>query len=575
MAVHITTLSTELIFQIIDFIRPESHLSFACTCKQFLACSTDVLKRHREAHSKYHVASDRDPATVPTLLRSAFGYGDPIKAWHVRSFEVWRDRSDWTEWKQYLFDVDGLEVNQTSTLLAWEYLYGEVEDYVEPLEYGNSTSELLESARTQIEDGKDGFLKAVLIANCPRLRDVKFVPAGIDQIFDDTASLGWLEIFIKDAVQGRYPWPAGLQSLQSLAVGIPTSTWLDPLPDPQNRESSNDILAALLRLPRIESLYFRNYTAEEDCNSDYDEMLPAGSSTLKHLFMDNCDDINDELRDTLIDAPKDLLTVSFRAGEHLLDHADSIVYGLSKNQGDSLRSMMFYGFNEFRQSRGYRCTAFRPEEMQPCQVLRNVCANIQDFELDAYYNENDKEDGESNAEFLERFFVECFPESMETLNLWDRLSSDFINWEPTDESGLESAVIKMIESDRYENLKAIFLEEIERPKYHTYHTATITGDQESARDKEVFFRKAVEVGLKHGVDVHTITNRNEYIHKIDFPEAPDRADLVSGPWGPRPADWVFNPYSGRREAPGCGKCGDCDKCLRLYTKELWDSLKTA
>ena len=81
----LTNLATELVHRIIDFIPPASHIDFACSCKHLNACSADVFKRHRDAQLKYGVASDIDPATIPTLLRSAFGYGDPILAWHVRS----------------------------------------------------------------------------------------------------------------------------------------------------------------------------------------------------------------------------------------------------------------------------------------------------------------------------------------------------------------------------------------------------------------------------------------------------------------------------------------------------------
>jgi hypothetical protein len=75
-------LSTEIIWAIIGFVPPASHLDFACVCKHIARCSSDVLQLHRNAHEKYHVTSDLDPATVPVLLRSGLEIHDPIPAWY-------------------------------------------------------------------------------------------------------------------------------------------------------------------------------------------------------------------------------------------------------------------------------------------------------------------------------------------------------------------------------------------------------------------------------------------------------------------------------------------------------------
>ena len=105
-ASSITDLSTELIYLIFEFVPPESHLDFACTCKRIADCSSNILRRHQDAYSKYRVASDISPTTMPTLLRSIFGRADPILAWHVRSIEIWDDRMKWSDWKDVRFDQD-------------------------------------------------------------------------------------------------------------------------------------------------------------------------------------------------------------------------------------------------------------------------------------------------------------------------------------------------------------------------------------------------------------------------------------------------------------------------------------
>jgi hypothetical protein len=116
----------------------------------------------------------------------------------------------------------------------------------------------------------------------------------------------------------------------------------------------------------------------------------------------------------------------------------------------------------------------------------------------------------------------------------------------------------------------MYLEDVEK------HSANLSGikspSQPMEKDK-IWFRRAIETARKRGVDLHTLTNRNKPIHQIEFPEAPDKYDLKTGPWGERPEDWVFNVYTGRREPQGCGKCGDCDVCFGYYSKEMWDGLK--
>src|SRR5690242_1419732 len=130
----ITNLSTELVYHIIDFLSPESHLDFACTCKRIAQCSSKVLERHQEAYSKYRVASDISPATIPTLLRSAFGRADPILVWHVRSLEIWYDRTSWQDWKPLSFDHEIHERSTDVDCTTWAWQDHEFEEYIENIE---------------------------------------------------------------------------------------------------------------------------------------------------------------------------------------------------------------------------------------------------------------------------------------------------------------------------------------------------------------------------------------------------------------------------------------------------------
>jgi hypothetical protein len=143
-----------------------------------------VLRRHRDAQEKYQVASDISPHATITLLRSVFGYGDPIPAWHVRNFEIWYDRTSWEFWKPFKFDTP-INENPTPTQFnGVEFMYhGERDAYLERFEhiYQNITDDILDSAHAAIESGREAFLKAVLIAHLPRLNDLKFGVQGTNR----------------------------------------------------------------------------------------------------------------------------------------------------------------------------------------------------------------------------------------------------------------------------------------------------------------------------------------------------------------------------------------------------------
>jgi hypothetical protein len=120
-------------------------------------------------------------------------------------------------------------------------------------------------------------------------------------------------------------------------------------------------------------------------------------------------------------------------------------------------------------------------------------------------------------------------------------------------------------------LKAIYLEDIER----TYIQARRSTDAGSSTEK-VFFRRLVKVAKEKGIDVYTLTHQPATRLEHVFPTAPDKYDLRSGPWWERRderADWVFDVHEGRMVPPGCGKCGECEKCLSEYSKELWEGLE--
>jgi hypothetical protein len=570
----LTNIATELVHRIIDFVPPASQIDLAYTCKHLFACSADVLKRHHDAHIKYGVSSDLDPATIPTLLRSAYGYGDPILAWHVRSLEVWYDRRGWETWKTLDFEVPMDQSTQSP--INWEFIPGEIDDYLEPLEQvqTNNMPAHAEEARTQTVDGYDIYLKALLIASCPRLHDVKFVMPARDKI-EARSCLDWLDTLINNSYNNKTSWGPGLQRLGSVAVGLPTGTWMDTAYHPNTGTDNVGFLFQLLRLPSLERLYFRDCDCQLDDETPWSDLLPAGTSPLKHLFLDNCEGLSHDFIYALTAAPAGLVTASFRAGDARFEAADTVVSSLGTYQGSTLESLMFYDYHDNRGSvRGYRCSAFRPEELRNFDNLKHVCMSIQDIELEAYYDrDGSAKDWESEGAYLERFFLESLS-SYEAIIFWGWLSDVFIKWEPNEEQGFEDAVISLVGFRHSDNpVRAVYLENVERSSGPITTFSIGRGAEPSPWEKEkIWFRRAMQVARKRGVDVHTLSSRSKPLHQIEFPEAPDKYDLKTGPWGERPADWVFNVYTGRREPKGCGKCGNCDVCFEFYKKELWDEL---
>jgi hypothetical protein len=111
-------------------------LDITLVCRRLANCAEGLLRRHRDVYEKYRVASDRDPAAVLTLLRSVFGFGNPILAWHVRSFESWNLRTlkAYDSFPDPPFDglyryADGF---------VWTWLDGEVNAYLPRLRGGRA-----------------------------------------------------------------------------------------------------------------------------------------------------------------------------------------------------------------------------------------------------------------------------------------------------------------------------------------------------------------------------------------------------------------------------------------------------
>jgi hypothetical protein len=474
----------------------------------------------------------------------------------VRSFEVWRDRKSWNEWTVYNLQ-EPIKHDDGNHAEPWNARVGTLTSLVKRSK-SDLEDENLELAITQTEEGHDGILKALLLSCLPRLRDLKF----ITQAHDQRSTLSWLSIFVNSRNAS-----ASFNFLTSVAVGIPSNTWMD---DTNSPTLPARIFSTLLTLPKIESIYYNDLICEETDEFDWKDIIPARSSNVKHIFLDDCNNIPFELQDALTAAPKGLISMSFRAGAgsgDRMDDMDRLVSWLGEHdrQSSSLEALMFYGYrdeNIYHRIHGYRCTVYRPEELRNL-ALRDVSLDIQDIELDAFYNWDDPdEQKQTKMAFWKDYVVNNLPETMETLVLWDEPGSGHFGDELGETEYVEAMVVALMEADNFQELTAVYLEEVERRAGE--------GRNNSPRADKIAFQHAIALGKRKGIDVYTITNRRTPRNEQVFPEAPDVYDLVTGPYkGRRPEGFVFDVYQGRRVPPGCGKCGTCEQCLAEYTRDLW------
>lgn len=627
----IQDLSFELVLMIMDLLPFSAQYNLACTSKRLAFASRGLLERHQDSHKKYRTASDLEPSTVPLLLRSAFKHGDPIPAWHVQAFEVWKDRTTWSEWQEfdlYMPLVVGSDCKPSHSRVSKEearcYL-----DWFEKQVGEVIDNEVMEQLLTRIESGHDGLLKALLFAKLERLKDLKFVTRsqkagscltslktliaecikkqtsndnrnkaakrnrcedcsavrdndskGIEE--QDSKSDWDLELITlgKCSLHSRpsaSPWPSGLSGIRRVAVGVASGTWMD---DNRDEEPCDFLFHHLLRLPSLYSIYFNRLCAwKEDRDWEHDpeeeectyNIYLRGSSSVRHIFLHGSSGGFGYDEDVLWEAPKALLTASFRFdGPEEYDGATATANSLARAQKHSLQSLMWYGYKGNYSSRnilGDHCSILDNEEFDHFKRLpavKQVSYSVHDIELcmehaygyqclrhdsesgrDDDDDQGDIYDEDDEDEFFVRRVATMFPRTIETVVLWDS---------PDEERALrlmERGIVKMIQSGRYKNLKGISLEATERA---------------TDRSLGVNFRyeDAVAAGFAAGVDVRSLSNQKGMQHSVEFAEAPDEYDLTSGIHsGARPSSWVFDSYLGRRISPSCK--------VERYDK-LWDSL---
>ena len=144
----------------------------------------------------------------------------------------------------------------------------------------------------------------------------------------------------------------------------------------------------------------------------------------------------------------------------------------------------------------------------------------------------------------------------------------------TDADMIDEALAAVIESASYPNLRAMFLNDLE-------NLSALASRRESPRDRtKLWFQKATEAGLEHDVYVHTRSRIARRRREYDLPVGYSELDLRTSPYADSPLREAVSQYALKPDwgvsfwRSFCRKCGKCDYCYSLYSKEVWRQRKT-
>ena len=280
---NLFSLPEELFCKISDFIHPQTVIDWACTCKVLSRCSLQALQTHRKHQSELRVVHDRNPMTIPLLLRSSIS--QPGILWYLRSLDIWELREKFEEWKSPIFADANPHAESdwgSSEFLNWleehhDFSHIDATLYTgeELKRYRSMLSDLLcikdplvDKWMQRLQSGSDEILKVLLMALSPRLSKVTFVE------YDTWPSEQKSHSFrlVASTLRALAPlpclqWPC-FQSIKTVFVGQ-----LTELGEPQNAYYPHSrVIAPLFLLPAIEDLSFNLLMGEEnDPDSDLDD----------------------------------------------------------------------------------------------------------------------------------------------------------------------------------------------------------------------------------------------------------------------------------------------------------------
>ncbi|KAK0385227.1 hypothetical protein NLU13_7704 [Sarocladium strictum] len=531
----IARLSVEIYAQIFDFAdSPKDMVNLACTCKHIAHLVHGAVARHRTAYRTYRYTSDRDPATLVKLVRRLVLNFDPLVSHYFRSFDVWGARLSWADWRH--FDVDKQGVKLSSDVVSFDPFTPREMSQLRLIARRLIDESDLVAAYEELHNGGDGLLKVLIIASAPRIESLKFIRRN------DLAHKSCQEWLFKSICHRLSlgpswlpgsDWPIGMRSLRDVAVGVDAG-----ILDESIEFVHEDLLpawegpaevSALMRLPALRSLYYHTaaiplgYDCDEDPGSEDGSVFraimepetPRDSSHLAQIYLDGVrggrhDNNVSEFYVKLLGMPHDLRSCAVRIADGEWD-VSSILFALADYQEHCLQKMMFYNPASLV---GYRCWAYRPEDM-PRAPLTMWWQCTKDVGLQAL-SEDERE--ATREDVVMAFLQYMHRQTAEVIILDGPLAPALLDEPSQAKNYYEHAILELLRSAGKQNLKALF---IDFP-----HEADADGDLESPDGFAKVIRLAEELDVDLYGSKHLKTRKR---HTLEFPMAPTRWDIATGP----------------------------------------------
>lgn len=343
-------------------------------------------------------------------------------------------------------------------------------------------------------------------------------------------------------------WAPGLRNLSQISIGIHSGGEYAQV----NYWNEADILADLLKLPNLETLYFRGLKQRDITERETDDEIedwpgrpysfPDSCPQLRKLFLEgtptwrqeNDIDVSNRFTRSLFRTCNGLEAVSSLWMS--FDRLDDIPAALGRSASATLRSFMPFG----NRSRTYEGSTYSLQTLSTLPNLRLVNFDIKAIlrSMPDYSTQERDWKGDYHITATERPAVTTldFPASLEVLVL---LCYETLN--NVEALFVDDTLAAMLESGAYQHLKAIYLEPLRRFK------RLDDGWPFPHRWK---YPKTIAAGERSGIEIHTSWEYSHMRHPVDWPRAPDTRDLIGGPFGAHireissKAQETFNPYRG-------------------------------
>lgn len=290
----LSSLAEELLCKISGFVHPQTIIDWACTCKVLSRCSLQVLETHRQRRSELRVVHDRNPITIPSLMRSSLS--EPEILWYVQSLDIWELREKFEEWKSPSFkEKNPVEDWDSEEFLDWPaghhdyshldstfYTDDELERYRSIISnLLHLTEPLVDKWMQRLRSGSDEPQKVLLMAMAPRLNKVTFVEYDSWQFEEKSHPLRMLASTLRALAPLSSPqWPC-FHNLKTVFVG----EYIDLRHPHDAYYPHSRVIAPLFLLPAIETLHFNLLMGEEnDPESDLENNEEDGEDPEPYVW---------------------------------------------------------------------------------------------------------------------------------------------------------------------------------------------------------------------------------------------------------------------------------------------------